>query len=191
MAAKKSGNTGKNTASRMAIAAPNPADVSKAIEALAAEIRSAHPAGEIVLVGILSSGEPLARRLAAMIGERAKCGTLDIGLYRDDSHMRLPQLIGSELPFDLDDATVILVDDVISSGRTVRAAIDHLMDYGRPSNVLLAVLIDRGGRELPIQPNYTGIRLDAGKQVRVKTSVSPDGSRPDTVVLTRSQTQVA
>jgi pyrimidine operon attenuation protein/uracil phosphoribosyltransferase len=202
MTARKSGNTDTKTRNERAagghsarntvkIAAPSPADVTRAIESVAGEIRDAHPNGEVCLVGILSSGEPLARRLAAMIGERAKCGTIDIGLYRDDSHMRLPELIGSELPFDLDDATVILVDDVIASGRTVRAAIDHLMDYGRPSNVQLAVLIDRGGRELPIQPNFVGIRLDAGRPDRVKTLVSADGSQPDTVILTRNQTQVA
>jgi len=167
------------------VAIPSPADVTQAIRDLASSIIEAHPEGSILLVGILSSGEPLTRRLVSMIGDRASAGTIDIGLYRDDSHMRLPELLGSELPFDLDEATVILVDDVISSGRTVRAAMDHLMDYGRPSRVQLAVLIDRGGRELPIQPDFVGIRLGAGGRDRVKTKVSPDGSSPDTVSITK------
>ena len=102
--------------------------------------------------------------------------------------MRIPDIIGSNIPFDLDDAHVILVDDVIASGRTVRAAMDHLMDYGRPSLIRLAVLIDRGGRELPIQPDFVAFQREFAPDDRVKVSVSPDGSEADSVSIKRAMT---
>jgi pyrimidine operon attenuation protein/uracil phosphoribosyltransferase len=160
-----------------------PEQIRDGIQRLAQAIAEAEGDGPVLLVGILSSGLPLAQRLAALIGARAHHGSIDIGLYRDDAHLRIPDIIGSDIPFDLDEAHVVLVDDVIASGRTVRAAIDHLMDYGRPSMIRLAVLIDRGGRELPIQPDFVAFKRDFQPLDRVKVAVSSDGSVPDTVAV--------
>jgi pyrimidine operon attenuation protein/uracil phosphoribosyltransferase len=119
----------------------------------------------LVLVGIRTGGVYLADRIYAMIREKSDrevfVGILDIGLYRDD-WTRLstnPVLRSTELPFSIDDRVVILVDDVLFTGRTVRAAMDALIDFGRPRRIELAVLVDRGHRELPICANYVGITL--------------------------------
>jgi pyrimidine operon attenuation protein / uracil phosphoribosyltransferase len=115
---------------------------------------------DLALVGIRRGGEPLAARLAALLGdlegEAPAVGSLDITLYRDDAATALPNpRIGpSHIPFSVSGRRVILVDDVLMSGRTIRAAVDALMDYGRPRKIELVALVDRGGRELPIQPDY-------------------------------------
>jgi pyrimidine operon attenuation protein/uracil phosphoribosyltransferase len=121
----------------------------------------------IALVGVHRRGVPfsrlLARRLLAL-GKQVDLGTVDITQYRDDLQKMsaVPLLMGSEMPFDVDDAIVILCDEVIYTGRTSRAAVEELLDYGRPRCVQFAVLVDRPGRELPIQPDYAGLVLQPG-----------------------------
>ncbi|MFC0524066.1 bifunctional pyr operon transcriptional regulator/uracil phosphoribosyltransferase PyrR [Pontibacillus salicampi] len=118
----------------------------------------------LILVGIKTRGVPLAKRLAEKIahieGVEVPIGEVDITLYRDDlskhTHQEEPQLKGTSIDGDLNNKTVVLVDDVLYTGRTVRAAMDALMDYGRPSQIQLAVLVDRGHRELPIRADYVG-----------------------------------
>ena len=118
---------------------------------------------DLVFLGVKRRGVPLARRMARMVSQIEQCealpvGVLDISFYRDDLSTRAaqPEVIGSDMPFHLEGKTVVLVDDVIYTGRTVRAALDALMDIGRPRRVQLAVLIDRGHRELPIRPDFVG-----------------------------------
>jgi pyrimidine operon attenuation protein / uracil phosphoribosyltransferase len=130
---------------------------------------------DLALVGIRRGGEPLAARLAELLleheGHAPPVGSLDITLYRDDAATTLPNpRIGpSHIPFPVDGKRVILVDDVLYTGRTIRAAVDALLDYGRPRRIELVVLVDRGGRELPIQPDYSvrTIDLDASRRVEV------------------------
>jgi pyrimidine operon attenuation protein/uracil phosphoribosyltransferase len=122
-------------------------------------------ASRIVLVGIRTRGVPLAEALAAEIerleGRKVERGVVDITLYRDDlsTIAAQPVVKGTTLPMPVEGALVVLCDDVLYSGRTVRAAIDHLLDYGRPRAIRLAVLVDRGHRELPIQPDYAGLTV--------------------------------
>jgi pyrimidine operon attenuation protein/uracil phosphoribosyltransferase len=152
------------------------AGISRALKRIAHEIVERNAAaGEVVLVGIRTAGVPLAERLAAFIGAtgdlRAVLGAIDITLYRDDVFEGLPKPeVGStELPgHTIAGKTVILVDDVLYTGRTIRAALDALMDYGRPARVQLAVLVDRGHRELPIQPDYVGVKVETTRQQSVK-----------------------
>jgi pyrimidine operon attenuation protein/uracil phosphoribosyltransferase len=134
-----------------------------------------HGSSGIVLVGIRRGGGPVAERLRACL-ERIEpgevpMGTVDITLYRDDAASALPNpLIGaSQIPVPLDGRRVLLVDDVVGTGRTVRAALDALLDYGRPRSVELMAVVDRGGRELPIQPDYCiqTVRVEAGERVDV------------------------
>ncbi len=117
----------------------------------------------LVLIGVCRRGVPLARLLSAAIADIEGCepppvGTLDIAFYRDDLSTRAeqPQVIGTDVPFPLEGKTVVLVDDVIYTGRTIRAALDALMDLGRAQRIQLAVLVDRGHRELPIRPDFVG-----------------------------------
>jgi pyrimidine operon attenuation protein/uracil phosphoribosyltransferase len=138
--------------------------ISEGIGRIADAIRETHPKGDFVLVGVRSRGDEVAQRVLARLsasGLEVPMGVLDISLYRDDlAHLSSnPKLQGSELPFAVDGAHIIIVDDVLFTGRTVRAAIDALMDYGRPAKIELAVLIDRGHRELPFMPSYVGIEL--------------------------------
>ncbi|MEX0730458.1 MAG: bifunctional pyr operon transcriptional regulator/uracil phosphoribosyltransferase PyrR [Aquisalimonadaceae bacterium] len=123
-----------------------------------------------LMIGIHTGGAWLAERLHRSLGLAEPLGTLDISFYRDDfSTAGLhPQVRPSSLPFDLNGRNVILVDDVIYSGRTIRAALNEIFDFGRPSSVLLAVLIDRVQRELPIAPDVAGTRLDLQPGQRVK-----------------------
>jgi pyrimidine operon attenuation protein / uracil phosphoribosyltransferase len=134
------------------------------------------PEEELVLLGIRSRGLPLAERLATLLrastGAPVPVGSLDITLYRDD----LTEMVGSpivrptEIPFTLKDRTVVLVDDVLYTGRTVRAAMDALLDHGRPHRVMLLVMADRSGRELPIQADLAGLRVEVppGHRVAVR-----------------------
>ncbi|MFO7973794.1 MAG: bifunctional pyr operon transcriptional regulator/uracil phosphoribosyltransferase PyrR [Candidatus Hydrogenedentota bacterium] len=138
--------------------------IDAALRRIAQEIAAAHEAmANVALLGILSRGRPLAERLAAhieeMTGARPRLGSLATTLYRDDLRSgRVPATVGNETHFDFDihGMTVILVDDVIAAGRTIRAALDEVIDYGRPQRIQLACLVDRGLRELPIQPDYLG-----------------------------------
>ena len=133
-------------------------------------------AGHLTLVGIHTRGEPLAKRLAGAIegieGSEVRYGGLDIGLYRDDLDTRPKTELGkTEVPEPLDGATVVLVDDVLYTGRTIRAALDALANLGRPARVQLAVLVDRGHRELPIRPDYIGKNLPTALDERVTVHV--------------------
>ena len=131
----------------------------------------------IALVGIRSRGDEVAERVLTLLAEdddrELAFGTLDISLYRDDfEHLHdNPKLQESDIPFQLDGTHVILVDDVLFTGRTIRAALDALSDYGRAAKVELAVLIDRGHREMPIQPDYTGITLPTQRLDHVLVSL--------------------
>ena len=149
-----------------------------AIERLAQDIVSGLRQDEaFVLVGIRSRGLPLAERLALLMrditGRPAPVGALDITLYRDDLTEKAgtPIVRPTEIPFTLKDRTVILVDDVLYTGRTVRAALDALLDHGRPTRVLLAILIDRRGRELPIQADFTGLTVKVENHERVSVKI--------------------
>jgi pyrimidine operon attenuation protein / uracil phosphoribosyltransferase len=134
-------------------------------------------AGRVVLVGIAARGDDLARRLAGEIerieGIHVPVGALDITFYRDDIGMRAeaPEVHETRIDFDISDSTVVLVDDVLFTGRTIRAAMDALVDFGRPQAIQLAVLVDRGHRELPIRADYVGknvpTRKDEDVQVRI------------------------
>jgi len=131
-------------------------------------------ADNIALVGIKTRGEYLTRRLAKIIeqieNKPIQVGYLDITLYRDDLRERLeqPVLKGTEINFDVNGKDIILVDDVLFTGRTVRAALDELVDLGRPSSIQLAVLVDRGHRELPIRADFVGKNIPTSKDERVK-----------------------
>ncbi len=132
----------------------------------------------VVLVGIQRRGVPLAERIAKLLekfeGVLPPQGKLDITLYRDDLSLRYPQplLRGTDVPFDLSGRKVVLVDDVLYTGRTVRAALDALMDLGRPASVQLAVLVDRGHRELPIHADYVGKNLPTSQAEVVEVRVA-------------------
>lgn len=152
-------------------------DLRRALARIAHEIvERNHGTSGLVLIGIRTRGAPLARRLVATLQDLEKAtvplGELDITLYRDDlARRRLQPRIGpSDVPVSLDDRTVILVDDVIFTGRSVRAALDAVMDFGRPSSVQLAVLVDRGHRELPIRADYVGKNVPTAldEEVRVR-----------------------
>lgn len=129
---------------------------------------------DVILVGIKSRGIPLANRIAKRIeeieGQPVKTGFLDITLYRDDLTTidEQPQVKASEIDYDINGKIVVLVDDVIFTGRTVRAALDALMDFGRPASIQLAVLVDRGHRELPIRADYVGKNVPTSKKEIIK-----------------------
>jgi pyrimidine operon attenuation protein/uracil phosphoribosyltransferase len=145
---------------------------------------------KIRLVGIRSRGVPLAERLSSYLklitNQEIPVGILDITLYRDDlstiSHQ--PIIKGSAIDFDIEDAVIVLVDDVLYTGRTVRAAIDALMDFGRPKQIQLAVLIDRGHRELPIKADYVGKNVPTSKEEIIKVALEEiDGEDSVQIVL--------
>lgn len=148
---------------------------------------------DIILVGIRTRGVPLANRLAELIGEQEKAvipvGILDITFYRDDLSLisSQPVLHRTELPMNITNKKIVLVDDVLYTGRTVRAALDALMDHGRPDSIQLAVLIDRGHRELPIRADYVGKNVPTSKRevVHVKLKET-DGE--DRVVIAENET---
>ena len=128
----------------------------------------------LVLVGIQRRGVPLARRIAQSIfeheGVQVAVGALDITFYRDDLSLiaQQPVVKGTDLPFDLNDATIVLVDDVLYTGRTIRAAMDALVDFGRPRAIRLAVLVDRGHRELPIRADHVGKNVPTSREELVR-----------------------
>jgi pyrimidine operon attenuation protein / uracil phosphoribosyltransferase len=163
--------------------------VGRCVKRLAREIseRGGHP-GTLAVVGIVRRGAILAERLAAALNQQGQppipVGTLDISLYRDDGKGNPgdPRLIGRDIPFSIDGRRVVLVDDVLYTGRTVRAALTALADIGRPESVQLAVLIDRGQRELPIRADYVGRNIEAPKGQRVYVRLAEiDGA--DAVVV--------
>jgi pyrimidine operon attenuation protein/uracil phosphoribosyltransferase len=139
-------------------------------------VESNRGAENLAFVGILTRGVQIAERLIEKIepleGRRLPLGMLDITFYRDDvlGSLKKPRVQKTDIPFDIDGKSVVLVDDVLYTGRTVRAALDALMDFGRPARIQLAVLIDRGHRELPIKADFVGeeVKTTAGEEVRVK-----------------------
>jgi pyrimidine operon attenuation protein/uracil phosphoribosyltransferase len=134
-------------------------------------------APDTLIVGIHTGGVWVAERLHVLLGCRQPLGTLDISFYRDDfSRVGLhPQVKPSSLPFDLEGRDILLVDDVMYTGRTVRAAMNELFDYGRPASIRLAVLIDRGGHELPIRPDFAGFTLAVPGHQNINLSRLDDG----------------
>ncbi|MCB9559864.1 MAG: bifunctional pyr operon transcriptional regulator/uracil phosphoribosyltransferase PyrR [Kofleriaceae bacterium] len=171
------------------------ADVARMVRRLALEIVERHRGvGGIALVGIRTGGLHVAERLRAVIAEvegtAPPLGAIDIALYRDDvgfddagrPRAVKPVIGATELPFALDGLRVVLVDDVLYTGRTVRAALDALMDYGRPRAVELAVLVDRGLRELPIRADYTGTSIDSRPEERVLVTLRERGDADQIVI---------
>lgn len=148
--------------------------ISRAVTRVAHEILEANKgAGDIALVGIVTRGAALAETLAARIleieGADVPVGTLDISFYRDDVATRMsPEVHRTDIPFDVEGRDIILVDDVLYTGRTIRAAMDAIMDYGRPCSIQLAVLVDRGHRELPIRADYVGKNVPSSRKERVR-----------------------
>ena len=148
-------------------------DVARAIRRIAHEITERNRgAGDVILVGIHTRGIPLSNRirqeLVAIEEADVPLGTLDIGLYRDDLASRPAPVIGpTDIPDAIEGRTVVLVDDVLYTGRTIRAALDALADIGRPARIQLAVLVDRGHRELPIRADYVGKNLPTSEKERV------------------------
>ncbi len=144
---------------------------------------------ELVLVGIQRGGVHLARRLAAKIREieglEPPVGSLDITMYRDDLATRKSQPVpqATDIAFDIQDKIMVLVDDVIFTGRTIRAALNSVMDYGRPRRIQLAVLVDRGHRELPIRADYVGKNLPTSAKEKVEVMLTEDGVEEKVVIL--------
>ncbi len=143
----------------------------------------------IVLVGIQRGGVHLAKRLSAKIREIEKIdvpvGSLDITMYRDDLSTRKSQPVpqATDIPFDISGRVMVLVDDVLFTGRTIRAALNSIMDYGRPTRIQLAVLVDRGHRELPIRADYVGKNLPTASKEKVEVMLAEDGVDEKVVIL--------
>ncbi len=148
--------------------------IEQALDDLASRIREDIPPGKpVALVGVLSRGDAIARRLARRLVEAGvkdlPIGVLDITLYRDDLATKGPEAVvrATDIPFDVTGRYIVLVDDVVYTGRTSRAALDALTDLGRPLAIRLAALVERPGRQMPIQPDYVGVHLEAADGIRV------------------------
>jgi pyrimidine operon attenuation protein/uracil phosphoribosyltransferase len=166
------------------------ASIDRALTRIAHEILERNKGlREIALVGVQTRGVPLARRLAARLhsieGHAPPVGLLDINLYRDDLSRIAdhPVLRRTEIPYDIDNAVVILVDDVLFTGRTVRAALDALMDLGRPRQIQLAVLVDRGHRELPVRADFVGKNLPTAETERVEVRLNETDGEDEVVIV--------
>ena len=152
-------------------------DMRRTLVRIAHEIVEKNPDGAVALVGIHRRGAMLAKRLQALTSELLEpavpLGDVDIAFYRDDISIRpsVPVVHATHLDFPVDGRTIVIVDDVLYTGRTVRSAIDVIFDYGRPARVQLAVLIDRGHRELPIRPDYVGKNIPTSQEERVYVCV--------------------
>lgn len=163
--------------------------ISRAVTRIAHEVLESNKgAGNIALVGIVTRGAALAETLAARIleieGATVPVGTLDISFYRDDLATRLnPEVHRTDIPFDVEGRDIVLVDDVLYTGRTIRSAMDALMDYGRPCSVQLAVLVDRGHRELPIRADYVGKNVPSSRRERVKVYLNALDGRDAAEIL--------
>jgi pyrimidine operon attenuation protein/uracil phosphoribosyltransferase len=163
-------------------------EIARALKRIAHEILERNKgAADVVLIGVRKRGVPLARRLcneiAQIEGTRPPVGALDVSFYRDDVHIRRPaEVAPTVVPFDVSGRTVVLVDDVLYTGRTVRAAIDAVVDFGRPRRVELAVLIDRGHRELPIRADFVGKNIPTATREEVMVMLEETDGR-DLVVI--------
>ena len=151
-------------------------DAEQTLAALVERMRGA-VAFDAKFVGIYSGGAWLAERLAKAIPGDHAVGYIDVSFYRDDFSSKglKPEVKRTELPFEVEGATIVLVDDVLYTGRSVRAAINELFDYGRPDRIELAVLVDRGGRELPVEATYVGSRLAVARNLSVVLSRDAEG----------------
>jgi len=156
----------------------NDVEMNRALKRIASQIIEANKGAEsVLLVGVIQRGLPIAKRLAEIInqleGKEIPVGALDVSLYRDDLTRKgeYIEVRKSDMPFTVNDKTVVLVDDVIFAGRTARAALDGLKDYGRASKVQLAVLVDRGHRELPIHPDFVGKTIPTALKEDVKVEI--------------------
>lgn len=163
----------------------------RALTRIAHEILERNPnMDEIVLIGIRKRGVPLAKRLSMIIksieGKPAATGTIDITPYRDDMRANRPAIKKSEIPIDITEKTVILVDDVLYTGRTIRAALDALLDFGRPKAIQAAVLIDRGHRELPIHADYVGKNVPTASNEIVSVMVE-EIDKHDQVIIAEKE----
>jgi len=168
----------------------NADEMNRAITRIAHEILEKNKGTQdLALVGIRTRGVVLANRLRDKINEIEKTtldmGILDITLYRDDlaTSKDTPVLQDTDIPFPIDGKKVVLCDDVLFTGRTIRAAIDALVDFGRPAQVQLAVLIDRGHRELPFRPDYVGKNIPTSKEMRVKVQMTEEDKEDQVIVI--------
>ena len=157
-------------------------EMPETVREIARQIAGAGFSGDFVLVGIHEEGVPLAGKLADELerisGRRPQLAKLDISMYRDDigKTRRLPLIRETDIPFDINDRELILVDDVLSSGRTIRAALDALTDYGRPAKIRLAVLIDRNNPDYPIRADFVGRRIELPEDRRVSVCFEGEGT---------------
>jgi pyrimidine operon attenuation protein/uracil phosphoribosyltransferase len=174
---------------RQILSAPG---VKTLVEKLAAEIAAGGDREKLAIVGIRKRGVPLAERIAAILMERhdlkAEVGVLDITLYRDDLTMiaQQPVVGGTDIKFDITDKRIVLVDDVLFTGRTIRAALSELGDFGRPAKIELAALIDRGLRELPIEANYVGKTITTTRRQLVDVLLTETDGRDAVEVVEES-----
>ena len=162
--------------------------MARAVTRISYEILERNKGAEgICLVGILSRGKDLAQRIAGRIGavegEPVPCGALDITRFRDDRSRETPAEDRTDIPFDITDKRIVLVDDVIYTGRTVRAAIDALFAIGRPQSIQLAALVDRGHRELPIRADYVGKNLPTSREEKVRVLMKETDGEDRVVIL--------
>jgi pyrimidine operon attenuation protein/uracil phosphoribosyltransferase len=164
----------------------------RALRRVAHEIIERNPQLEkVVLAGIPSRGVEIARRIASFVQQIEKIdietGVIDVAMHRDDVGTRreLPVVRASKLPLPLEDRTVVIVDDVLYTGRTVRAAMDAINSFGRPARIQLAVLVDRGHRELPIRPDYVGKNLPTASGEQLQVRLQETDNKPDAVWLER------
>ena len=169
-------------------------DIRRSLSRVAHEIIEHNRGGQgVVLVGMHTRGVPLARRLANLIaefeGSQVPVGTLDIGLYRDDIADRdiLPVIRRTDIPTDIAGKRIILVDDVLYTGRSIRAALDALIDLGRPESIQLAVLVDRGHRELPIRADYVGKNLPSARYEEVQVRLKETDGQDEVAIITNRE----
>jgi len=167
-------------------------DVRRALIRISHELVEKHGGTDgLAFVGIQTRGVPLAERLASAVetneGVRPPVGSLDISFHRDDvgPGARQPRVKGTDLPFPLESSTLVIIDDVLYTGRTVRAALDALVEIGRPKAVRLAVLVDRGHRELPIRADHVGKNVPTSRDERIRVHLSEIDGGPDEVVIER------
>jgi len=161
---------------------PEPTELTSAMADKLRLLRTTDP----IMIGVHTGGVWIADHLHQILGLTSPLGSIDISFYRDDfSRIGLhPQVRASEIPDDIEDRHLILIDDVLQTGRTVRAALNEIFSWGRPANVWLAVLVERGGRELPIQPDVVGVRVDLSPLEQIKLS----GPDPLELVITDKKT---